>query len=139
MNIAKGWCLQDVVCAGPLPWHCPDATQQLLQCVSLLLRNRCSFLFQTLQRPLLNREGTYLVSGILRLKPHNKALYVPLFLVSSALLCRHTAPHFCRGLGILMDQFCNLCPCPLLTVCEGSTFVLRWTVRFKSQRGNSEP
>lgn len=39
----------------------------------------------------------------------NKALYVPLFPASSALRCGHTTPHFCRGLGILTDQFRNVC------------------------------
>jgi len=145
VNAAKEWCLKDVVCAGPLLWHCPDAAQQLLPCVGRLLRSQCSFLFQTLQRPLLSRESSYPVPSPPRLKPRSKALCIPLFPASSAYLCGHGTPHSCRGLGVLIDQFCSLCVCPWPAAWEGSTryfnvsFVLRWTVVLKSQRGNSEP
>lgn len=109
--------LKDVVCARPLWWHCPGATQKLLQWVSSLwwemkavsCSKCCKGHFWT-------EHTSNLHVAFLGWKPCGKALCVLLLPVSSA-YCVDIP--LCRGLGVLIDQFCNLCAYPLPAVCQG--------------------
>lgn len=114
--------LKDVVCARPLWWHCPGATQKLLHWVSSLwwemkavsCSKCCKGHFWT-------EHTSNLHVAFLGWKPCGKALCVLLLPVSSALLCGHTTLQRIRCLNRPVLQpvcvsFACCLPGPYLTL-----------------------
>lgn len=138
----KGMVSEDVVCARPLWWHCPGAAQQLLQSVSPWWWGISAVSCSKCSKGHFWTEHTTLYVAFLAWKPCGKAVRVLLLADSSTL--RVDIP-VCRGLGVLIDQFCNLCACVLCLLfaravsnTPNASFVLRWVVMFKAQMENSE-